>query len=94
MYDVSLKRKWDAESIRKTAIIEQERARREGLEEGRQAGVQEGLEEGRQEERAKAEAEKLAEKKESALKMLQNGFEVKLISDILGLSVEEIDGLK
>lgn len=26
MYDVSLKRKWDAESIRQTAIIERERA--------------------------------------------------------------------
>ncbi|PRD54692.1 hypothetical protein [Sphingobacterium gobiense] len=42
------------------------------------------------EERAKAEAEK----RESAIKMLQNGFDVKLISDILGLSIEEIENLK
>lgn len=51
-------------------------------------------EEGRKEERAKAEAEKLAEKKESAIKMLQNGFDVKLISDIIGLPIEEIKKLK
>jgi len=49
---------------------------------------------GRLEERAKAEAEKLAEKKESAIKMLQNGFGVKLISDIIGLPIEEIEKLK
>ncbi|MBD1433541.1 hypothetical protein H8B06_11935 [Sphingobacterium sp. DN00404] len=46
------------------------------------------------EERAKAEAEKLVEKRESAIKMLQNGFDAKLISDILGLSIEEIEKLK
>ncbi|MBE8719630.1 Rpn family recombination-promoting nuclease/putative transposase [Sphingobacterium pedocola] len=39
MYDVSLKRKWDAESIRETAIIEQERARKEGLEQGIEQGM-------------------------------------------------------
>lgn len=40
MYDVSLKRKWDAESIRETAIIEQERARQEGLEKGLEKGLE------------------------------------------------------
>lgn len=49
---------------------------------------------GQLEERAKAEAEKLAEKKESAIKMLQNGFELQLISDIIGLPIEEIEKLK
>lgn len=42
------------------------------------------------EERAKA----AAEKKGFAIKMLQNGFEVQLISDILGLSIKEIEKLK
>ncbi|WP_410528441.1 PD-(D/E)XK nuclease family transposase [Sphingobacterium sp. SGG-5] len=44
------------------------------------------------EEKGKAKAE--AEKKESAIKMLGRGFEVKLISEILGMSVEEIERLK
>ena len=41
------------------------------------------------EERAKAEKEKV----ESAKKMLQSGIDVQLISDILGLSVVEIEKL-
>jgi len=47
-------------------------------------------EEGKKEERAKAEAEKI----ESAFKMLQNGFDVEMISDIIGLPIEEIQKLK
>ncbi|KGE15986.1 hypothetical protein [Sphingobacterium deserti] len=50
--------------------------------------------EGRRQERAKAEAEKLADKQEFARKMLQNGFDIALISDIIGLSVSEIEKLK
>ena len=36
MYDVSLKRKWDAESIRQTAIIERERAIERAKQEAKQ----------------------------------------------------------
>ncbi|WP_238387282.1 PD-(D/E)XK nuclease family transposase [Sphingobacterium olei] len=38
MYDVSLKRKWDAESIRETAVFERERAKEEGRQQGRAEG--------------------------------------------------------
>lgn len=86
MYDASLRNKWDEYSIRESALIEKENAVKMGREEGRKAG--------REEERAKAEAEKLAEKKASAIKMLQNGFEVQMISDILSLPAEEIEKLK
>lgn len=47
-------------------------------------------EKGKQEERAKAEAEK----QNSAIKMLKSGFDIDMISDILGLSIEEIERLK
>ncbi|RKO73178.1 hypothetical protein D7322_00400 [Sphingobacterium puteale] len=78
-YELSLKDKRDAESIRLTA-------ERIGMEKG----MEKGIEKGRQEERAKAEAEKRI----SALKMLKSGFEPKVIADIIGLSIEEIEKLK
>ena len=78
MYNASLRNKWDEYSIRETARIEKETA----MEEGREVG--------RLEERAKAEAEKKA----SAIKMLEKGFELQMISDIFGLPVEEIEKLK
>lgn len=98
MYDVSLKRKWDEYSIRQTAIIEQERAKEEGLrkglrkgrEEGRQEGRQEGLEKGRMEERAKAEAEKL----DIARELKKEGLSVEFITKTTKLSVEQIEKLK
>ncbi|WP_286778688.1 MULTISPECIES: hypothetical protein [Sphingobacterium] len=52
--------------------------------------VAEAEKKGRIQERAKAEAEK----KESALKMLKNGFDTQLISDILCLPIQEIEKLK
>ena len=42
------------------------------------------------EERAKA----VAEKKKFAIKMLQSGFDVEQISDILGLPTKEIEKLR
>ncbi len=60
------------------------------LRSGHAKGKAEGRQEGRQEERVKADAEK----RESAIKMLENGFEVKMISEILGLTVEEVEKLK
>ena len=53
---------------------------------GEALGHAKGLAEGQ----AKAEAEK----RESAIKMLSSGFDIKLISNILGLTVEEIEKLK
>src|SRR5690606_6515835 len=75
-YEWSLKDKRDAEAIR----ITQERIAKEQ----QRIGMEEGRKEGRKEERAKAEAEKKA----SAAKMLKSGFDVKMIVDILGLSIE------
>lgn len=53
MYDVSLKRKWDAASIRESALLEREKAkelgREEGREEGRKEGIEKGIEQGKQE---------------------------------------------
>src|SRR5690554_3058782 len=46
MYDRSLRNKWDAESIRQTAAIELERARKNGWNEGLQKGKEEGLRQG------------------------------------------------
>ncbi|RZF60494.1 hypothetical protein EWE74_12975 [Sphingobacterium corticibacterium] len=57
-------------------------------------GLEKRLEKGRKEERAKAEAEKLADKQNSARKMLKSSFDVDMISDILGLSIAEIEKLK
>lgn len=82
-YELSLKDKRDAESIRLTA-------ERIGMEKGMEKGMKKGIEKGRQEERAKAEAEKRI----SALKMLKSGFDSKVIADIIGLSIEEIEKLK
>src|SRR5690606_15332330 len=51
MYNASLKNKWDEESIRQTAILEKEKARKQGLDEGREEGREEGLKEGLKEGR-------------------------------------------
>lgn len=72
MYDISLKRKWDAQGALTYA---EQKGREEGLEKGR--------EEGRENE-----------KREAALKMLEKGLGIELISDILGLYIEEIEELK
>ncbi|WP_262886598.1 PD-(D/E)XK nuclease family transposase [Sphingobacterium sp. SGG-5] len=98
MYDISLKNKWDEYSIRRTQeqMVEEaiEKGLEQGLAQGLEQGLAKGLAKGRKEERAKAEAEKLAEKRTSAIKMLKGDFNVEMIADILGLSVEEIEKLK
>lgn len=74
-----------------------DKARKEGKTEGRAEGRKEErtkMVKLLQEERAKAEAEKLTEKRESARKMLRSGFEIPIISDIIGLPIEEIEKLK
>ena len=94
MYDASLKRKWDAESLRQTAIIERERALWEGRQEGRAEGREEGRQEGRAEGLELGLAKAKAEKNETARKMLASGFALPVISDLLGLSIKEIEALK
>ncbi|ERJ61303.1 PD-(D/E)XK nuclease family transposase [Sphingobacterium paucimobilis] len=79
MYDVSLKRKWDAYSIEQTRIILEERA----VERGLQQGMQQGLEKGREEM-----------KLETAKTMLDKGFDPKMIAELLHLSESEIEKLR
>ncbi|MBD1426718.1 Rpn family recombination-promoting nuclease/putative transposase [Sphingobacterium arenae] len=79
MYNASLKNKWDAESIRQTAILEQKKARKQGLDEGREEGRKEGRKEGA-----------LA----IALKLKSMDMAVEDIVQATGLSVEEIEELK
>ena len=62
-----------------TAIDE---AREEGLEQGLEQGLEKGLEQGRNEERLQL-----------IRKMVSRGMTPDLISDITGLSIEEIDTL-
>ncbi|TYR31774.1 hypothetical protein FXV77_20285 [Sphingobacterium phlebotomi] len=83
MYNASLKNKWDAESIRQTAILEKEQARTRGLEEGREEGRQEGLKEG---EHQKAVA--------IARDMKKEGIAVEQIAKFTKLTVKEIDELR
>ncbi|WP_439242839.1 Rpn family recombination-promoting nuclease/putative transposase [Lonepinella sp. BR2474] len=87
MYDVSLKRKWDEYSLltsAETRGIRQglQQGLEQGLEQGIQQGIQQGIEQGR-----------LNTLKENARNMLNRGFNVQLISEVLGLSVDEIKSL-
>ena len=54
-----------------------------GLQTGRQEGRQEGLQEGRQKGR-----------QETALKLIENGIDITIISKSTGLSIDEIKALK
>lgn len=63
----------------------------EGLEEGRAEGREEGREEGRAEGREEGRAEgRMNEKYENARKMKSKGFSLEDISEITGLSIDEI----
>ncbi|WP_439242845.1 hypothetical protein [Lonepinella sp. BR2474] len=79
MYDVSLKRKWDEYSLLTSAEM---RGIRQGLQQGLEQGIQQGIEQGRSNTL-----------KENARNMLNRGFDVQLISEVLGLPVDEIKKL-
>ena len=82
-YEESLKIFWDFSNVLSTA-------KREGKEEGRAEGRAEGLAEGRTEGRAEGERE---EKLRNAKKMKDKGMDFVDISDITGLTEEEIEEL-
>lgn len=87
-YESSLKHKRDAESVFNSAL-------RSGEALGHAKGLEKGLEKGLKEGRAKGRAE--GEHKqaiESARKMLNKGYSKEDISEISGLSIEEIEKLK
>ena len=78
MYDVNLKRQWDAYNVKETARLE-------GLEEGREKG----REEGREEEALKNIREKLS----IAQKLKIMGLPIPTIIDVTGLSAEVLKDL-
>lgn len=83
-YESSLKHKRDAESVYNSAI-------RSGEAMGLKKGLAEGLEKGLAEGLAKGEHKQALE---SARKMLVKGYNKADVSDITGLSIEEIEKLK
>ena len=86
-YDESLKIMRDAYATYKTA---KNIGREEGVREGRAQGIKEGIKEGLKEGIKAGRAE---ECRGMAIKMKQNGLDIMLISQITGLSEEEINQL-
>ena len=68
-----------------------EHIREEGIQEGIQKGIQEGIQKGIQEGIQKGHQE---EKRQVILKMLQKETDISFISEVTGLSEEEIEKLK
>lgn len=63
-----------------------DRAKKQGIKTGIEKGIKTGIEKGKKEgERKKAI--------EAAKKMKKSGFESSIISDIVGLSIEEVEKL-
>ena len=87
-YESSLKHKRDAESVYNSAIRSGEAM---GLKKGLAKGLEKGLAEGLAEGLAKGEHKQALE---SARKMLVKGYNKADVSDITGLSIEEIEKLK
>ena len=94
-YEDSLKVYRDWVNVLNTAKMKaEEEGRAIGLAEGREKGLAEGREKGLIEGREKGRSEGIVEaKKENARKMLAKGYDIDDISDITGLSVEEIKSL-
>ena len=68
-------------------------ARREGLYDGRQEGLAEGIEIGRAEGLKEGEAKRIEEKRSAAQNLKARGIDPLVISQALGLSIEEINPL-
>lgn len=82
-YEASLKHRRDAEAVHNSS-------RRAGIAEGLTEGLAEGMIRGKKEGIAMGKKEGLIE---MAVKMKKSGFENKLIVDITGLPIEEIEKL-
>ena len=92
MYDISLKRKWDAEAVR---MYQQEQV--EGLEK-QLGGLEKQLKEVKQaSKKAAIEAKAEGEHKkaiETALKFKKMGLPLEQIAEGTGLTIDEIEKLK
>ena len=85
--------------IREKAIMDEKWIRNSAIKEGKAEGKAIGLAEGKAEGRAEGRAEekkkkKTEEKQEIAKKMKSKGFDINEISELTGLSVEEIENIK
>jgi len=78
-YDASLKEKWDLANSMDYVLKE---GFERGIEKGLEQGIEKGLEQGRYEEKLK-----------NALAMKTRGMELNLISELLGLSLEQVENL-
>jgi predicted transposase/invertase (TIGR01784 family) len=67
--------------------IDEDKARKEGREEGRKEGREEGRKEGREEGEKKG-------RKETAINMLEKGFNIDMIVELTGLEPDEIEALQ
>ena len=86
-YEESIKEYWDYYSTMNTAI---KKGHAEGLEEGLEKGRAEGLEKGLEKGRAEGKLEGILE---TARKMKQKGMPDDLISEMTGLSADEIQNV-
>ncbi len=83
IYEASLKEYWDRHNELTTGIEEGEkRGEKKGMKKGIEIGRKKGREEGREEERAN-----------NAQKMKDKGIDFEIISEITGLTIEEIETL-
>ena len=90
-YEESIKEYWDYYSTMNTAIKKgHAEGLEEGLEKGRAEGLEKGLEKGRAEGRAEGKLEGILE---TARKMKQKGMPDDLISEMTGLSADEIQNV-
>ncbi|WP_294184314.1 PD-(D/E)XK nuclease family transposase [uncultured Sphingobacterium sp.] len=90
MYNVSLRNKWDAESIRSSQEEQLRRAREKAMAEGRAEGRAEGIAEGIAEGEAKGKAEGEVMGKAEVIKNLlsSNKFSISEIAELADVTVE------
>ncbi|MGJ1242692.1 hypothetical protein [Sphingobacterium siyangense] len=82
MYNVSLRNKWDAESIRSSQEEQLKRAREKAMAEGKAEGKAEGRAEGRAEGKAEGKAEVITNLLSS------NKFSISEIAELADVTVE------
>ena len=85
----------EEKGMRKGLQKGREEGREKGHEEGREKGHEEGREKGREEGREKGREEgRLEGAQQTALRMVQNGFEVETICLCTGLTSQEVEELR
>ena len=95
-YEDSLKAYRDIKNSLDTALEQGfERGHEQGFKQGREQGFKKGRAEGRAEGRTEGHAEGRAEERKNLAKaMLQRGMDIKMISELSGLTEEEVDSLR